>query len=95
MRFILLVLCAVLFLGGRKSVGQEVSGQHGFYLGIHASTNGYGANARYAFSDKFSLRTGYETLKFSYDFDFDEQNVQYDATFDFETGGILLLADYT
>ena len=97
MSFILLMLCISTISSGQETIPskQGTGGNKGFYTGIHASTNGYGLNVRYAFSEKFSLRTGYENLKFGYDFDFDEQDIEYDATFDFKTGGILLLADYT
>jgi hypothetical protein len=67
----------------------------GFYLGGQVSTNGWGFTARYAFNDWFSLKTGYETLSLSHDFDFDENNISYDATIDYKTGGILLLADFS
>lgn len=67
----------------------------GLYLGASASTNGWGVNARYTFNDWLSLKTGYETLSFSHDFKFHEDDIQYDANFDFKTGGILCLADFS
>lgn len=67
----------------------------GLYLGASASTNGWGVNARYAFNHWFSLKTGFETLAFTYNFDFDEYDIDYNADFDFNTGGILLLADFS
>ncbi|MDX8341027.1 hypothetical protein SLH46_17645 [Draconibacterium sp. IB214405] len=66
----------------------------GLYLGGQVSTNGFGGNLRYAFNDNFSVRTGYETLSLSVDFDFDENDIAYDATMDFKTGGILALVDF-
>jgi hypothetical protein len=67
----------------------------GFYIGAQASTNGWGATARYAFNDWFSLKTGYENLSVSYNFDFSEYEISYDAKMDYKTGGILLLADFS
>lgn len=69
-------------------------GAKGLYLGGQISTNGFGGNLRYAFNDKFSVRTGYETLSLNYDFDFDENDISYLAEMDFKTGGILALFDY-
>lgn len=92
---IFMLLCLVFISQAQDKSDKDLNSNHGFYLGAHASTNGWGINARYAFNDKFSLRTGYETLNFSYDFDFSESDISYDANFDFKTGGILLLADYT
>ena len=66
----------------------------GFYFGGGASTNGWGFNARYAFNNWFSLKTGFETLSFSYNFDFDEYDIDYNADLNYKTGGVLLLADY-
>lgn len=67
---------------------------NGFYFGGSASTNGWGFNGRYAFNNWFSLKAGFETLSFSYNFDFDEYDIDYNADLDYQTGGILLLADF-
>jgi hypothetical protein len=67
----------------------------GFYLGSHASTNGWGFNARYAFNDWLALKTGFERLNFTYNFDFDENGIDYNADFDYHSGGILLLGDFS
>lgn len=74
---------------------QKANVNNGFYLGAAASTNGWGLNARYAFNNWFSLKTGYETLSLSYTFNFDENDIDYDADLDFKTGGILALADFS
>ena len=92
---IFMMLCFVFTTQAQEASKNESNFNRGFYLGAHASTNGWGVNARYAFSNKFSLRTAYESLKFNHEFDFHEDEIQYDAEFDFKTGGILLLADYT
>lgn len=92
---IFMLMCLAIFSHAQDKPIKNTTSNKGFYLGAHASTNGWGVNARYAFSNKFSVRTGYENLEFGYDFDFSENDIQYDASFDFKTGGILLLADYT
>jgi hypothetical protein len=72
---------------------QKTSYYNGFYLGAHASTNGWGFNAKYAINDWLAFKTGYESLRFSKNFDFEEFDIEYAATLDFKTGGILALAD--
>lgn len=67
----------------------------GLYFGGSASTNGWGFSARYAFNNWFSLKTGFETLTFNYNFDFDEYDINYNADLDYKTGGVLLLADFS
>ncbi len=77
-----------------NSLGNSMPEAKGLFLGAQISTNGFGGNLRYAFSEKFSFRTGYETLSLSYDFDFDENDISYNAEIDFKTGGVLALFDY-
>lgn len=91
-------LLCTYFTASTQEIPEEkikTSLSDGFYLGGQISTNGFGFTARYAFNDWFSLKTGYETLSLGYDFDFDENDIDYDATLDFKTGGILLLADFS
>jgi hypothetical protein len=90
------LLCAYFAASAQEmsTENTKTSLHDGFYLGGQASTNGWGFTARYAFNDWFSLKTGYESLSLSYDFDFDENDISYDATLDYKTGGILLLADF-
>ncbi|MCY1722511.1 hypothetical protein OU798_19330 [Prolixibacteraceae bacterium Z1-6] len=95
-------LIVVLLLFFNAAHSQEIEAtkyksslNSGLYLGAAVSTNGWGFNARYAFNDWFSLKTGYETLSLSYSFDFDEYDVEYKADLDFKTGGILALADFS
>lgn len=66
----------------------------GLYLGATASTNGWGGELKYLFNKRFTVRSGYETFKFSRDFVFEENDVDYDATVDFTTGGIFVLGDF-
>ena len=98
-----LILLLMLIFAGVNSMAQEEdygsmyksNDFTGFYLGGNASTNGWGFNARYAFNNWFALKTGFETLNFTYNFDFDENGIDYNADFDYKTGGILLLADFS
>lgn len=66
----------------------------GLFIGGQASTNGLGFNLRYMFGERLTLKTGIETLSLNYNFKFDENDISYDAAFDYKTGGLFLLADY-
>lgn len=66
----------------------------GFYVGGVASTNGWGGEVKYIFNKHFTIKSSYETLKFSHDFGFNENDMDYDATFDYKSGGISLLGDF-
>lgn len=52
------------------------------------STLGYGLEADYVISDKFSVRGQFNT--FSYDFDLDEDDIEYDSSLDLSSYGVLL-----
>ena len=65
-----------------------------FFAGGQASTNGLGLNMGYILNKRISFRTGFETLKFGVNFDFDESDVTYDANLNYKTGGIFLVADF-
>lgn len=99
-RISLMGLLLVLICSSITSTAQDLStSRHkvdrGLFIGAQGSTNGWGFNARYAFNKRFSLKTGYETLAISYNFDFEEVDIEYNADLDFNTGGILFLADYS
>ncbi|QGY42359.1 hypothetical protein GM418_01415 [Maribellus comscasis] len=66
----------------------------GLYTGGHASTNGLGVNVGYVVNKRFTFRTGFETMKLNSNFDFDENDISYNADLHYKTGGIFLLADY-
>jgi hypothetical protein len=94
-------LFLVLFLFSTKIQAQEeekisysLEENKGLYLGAIGSTNGWGGEIKYLFNKRFTLRSGYETLNFTYVFDFDENEVEYDATMDYKTGGVFLLGDF-
>ncbi len=73
----------------------KTSSYSGLYIGSQASTNGWGFNARLALNDWFSLKSGYENLNLSYDFNFEEYDISYSANMDYKTGGIMILADFS
>jgi len=95
---ILLIAMSFLILPARAqndmNLNSPVSSEYrGFYLGAQASTNGWGFNAKYSVNKWLAFKTGYETLSFSYNFDFNEYDIEYNADMNYKTGGILLLAD--
>ena len=66
----------------------------GLFVGGQATTNGLGFNAGYIFGKRFTLKAGLESLNLSYSFLFDENDISFDADFNYKTGGLFLLADY-
>lgn len=93
---ILIVFCFSTFNGRTQDVTPSNSDEEfeGFYIGGVISTNGWGAEAKYIFNKRWTVRTGYEVLNYNYSFKFDENNISYDATMSYKTGGIPLLADF-
>ena len=65
-----------------------------FFAGGQASTNGLGVNLGYILNRRISFRTGFETLKFAVNFDFDENDITYNSDLNYKTGSVFLLADY-
>ncbi|NQU54959.1 MAG: hypothetical protein HQ522_20765 [Bacteroidetes bacterium] len=66
----------------------------GLYIGGQASTGGWGADVRYVFNKTITLKGGIETLNLDYEFNFNESDIEYDATLDYTTGGFFLMADF-
>ena len=66
----------------------------GFYIGGVLSTNGWGGEIKYILNKRFTIKSSFETLNFSSDYSFNESDIDYDATFDYKTGGISLLGDF-
>jgi len=93
------LLCVIAFLnfsfaGSDSKKNNPVKENLKFAIAGHTSTNGLGLNLVYSISDNFSVRGGYEKLKFNIGFDFDENDIDYDANLDYKTGSISVLADY-
>lgn len=97
--FTILIL---LFVGGLAPVlaqenavaEQSAVKTSGFYAGAHASTNGLGFNIKYIASKNFTFKTGYETLSLNHAFSFSEDEMDFAADLDYNTGGLFLLADW-
>ncbi|WP_167605597.1 hypothetical protein [Maribellus sediminis] len=102
-RFCTLAFMAVLLMYGLHVSAQDdqfptsykTTDFSGFYLGGNASTNGWGFNAKYVFNNWFALKTGFETMNFTHNFDFDENGIDYNAYFDYQSGGVLFLGDFS
>lgn len=99
LKYLLIAFLLILITG--FSNGQETTPQstnnsdfHGLYAGGVASTNGWGGELKYLLTKHFTVKAGFEKLNLSYDFSFDENDIDYDATMDYLTGGIFLLADF-
>lgn len=67
---------------------------YGLYLSGQASTNGFGGTVACMLNKKLTLRGGFETLQINYGFNFDENDISYDANLDYNTGAVFLLADF-
>ncbi len=96
--FLLLVMCLIpaknSFSQEELSVPASKTNLKGMYMGGVASTNGYGGEVKYIFNKWFTLKSGYETLNLSASFNFDENDISYDANMDYKTGGFFLLSDF-
>ncbi|SHF86403.1 hypothetical protein SAMN05444274_11114 [Mariniphaga anaerophila] len=66
----------------------------GLYIGGQATTNGLGFNVRYILGKRLTLKTGVESLSLNYNYEFEENDISYDADFNYKTGGIFLMGDY-
>jgi hypothetical protein len=93
---ILTLLCSHLFLSAqdKTSINSGDEECRGFYLGGTISTNGWGGEIKYIFNKRFTVRSGFESLKYTYDYNFDQNEIEYDASVDYKAGGISLLGDY-
>ena len=94
MFLLLLAIATTAVAQKEKSPSYESDNFKGYYLGATGSTNGWGGEVKYLFNKQFTVKSGYETLKLKYDFSFEENDVDYDATMDYKTGGFYLLGDF-
>ena len=58
------------------------------------STMGPGASFIYRFHRDWALRAGYENIRFTWPFSFDENDIHYDADLKYKSGSVSLLADW-
>jgi hypothetical protein len=93
---VVLTIFSVLITNAQENVPNigKTEEFKGFYLGGTASTNGWGGEVKYIFTKRLTAKTGYETLNLSQDFGFSENDIDYDATLDYKTGGIFVLGDF-
>ncbi len=90
-----LLLCSSHFSKAQNKITTtDKKNFKGLYIGGVASTNGWGGELKYIFNKHFTIKSSYETLNFSTDYSFNESDINYDATFDYKTGGISLLGDF-
>jgi hypothetical protein len=66
----------------------------GFYAGGQASTNGLGLNVKYILNQNFTFKAGYETLAFNHSFSYNQNDIDFAADLDYNTGGLFLLAEW-
>jgi hypothetical protein len=98
---VFIVSIAFLFLSSSTVSGEEEDillkshyVNQGLYLGGQASTNGWGFDVRYIINKTITIKTGFERLKLTHDFNFVESNIDFNAELDYKTGGIFLMADF-
>jgi hypothetical protein len=92
----------IFFLITGSASGQNISDTDqnapekikGLFIGGQASTNGLGFNLRYVFGKRVTIKSGVESLNLNYSFQFDENDISYNADFNYKTGGSFLMADY-
>jgi hypothetical protein len=99
LKFTLLTIFITVVILPAKAVEKPANDEteiatSGFFAGGQASTNGLGFNVKYILNKRFTLKTGYETLGFSRSFEFDENDIEYAADLNYNTGGLFLLADF-
>lgn len=94
--FFIILLTAFYLLGNaQKRIPTTYNDDFkGFYIGGVLSTNGWGGEVKYIVNKRFTIKSSYETLKFSTVYSFKESNIEYDATFDYKSGGASLLGDF-
>jgi len=92
-------LLVILIFGANPINAQDYTGieplhmTRGLYAGGQAATSGLGLNLRYVLSKHITLKSGYETLNFNRNFDFDENDITYDASLNYKTGGVFAMVD--
>lgn len=69
-------------------------GYKGFYLGATISTNGWGGELKYILNKRFTVRTGYETLKLSENINYTQDDIDFETSFNYKTGSVFLLGDF-
>jgi hypothetical protein len=94
--FLVIFLSGIYFFGNaqEKIPTTDKEDFKGFYAGGVLSTNGWGGEIKFILNKRFTIKSSFETLNFSSDYSFNESNINYNATFNYKTGGISLLGDF-
>ncbi len=66
----------------------------GLYLGGIISTNGWGGELKYVFNKRLAVRSGHETLNLSQNINYNQDDIDFETSFDYKTGSIFLLGDF-
>lgn len=97
----LVILVILLFISAKTLFAEELIPEEdvknkgiGFFVGGHASTNGLGLNVEYVFNKRISLKSGFENFDLNPSFNYSENEISYDATINYKTGGIYVFADF-
>jgi len=91
---LLLVVTSNTYAQENESFKMSNMQYKGLYLGAQASTNGWGFDARYIFNKTITVKMGFEKLNYFTSIDFNEGDIDYNASLDYKTGGISLLVDF-
>jgi hypothetical protein len=87
LRFWIVSLSLLLSAG---SMAQDLS----LGVALKGSTLGFGGDAILGINDKMAVRLGYDRMGFGFDFNFEEQDIEYDVTANIKAGSLLALYDY-
>lgn len=63
-------------------------------LGVSMSTNGPGALLSLAAGNSLFVNIGYEQMSLNYPFSFEENDINYDASLDYKSGSLSIIADF-
>jgi hypothetical protein len=86
--FSLLVFMAVLFVTPIKAQNM------GLGIALKASTMGIGGDVALGINDKMDVRVGFDMMSFKKNFNFNESDINYDATATIKSGSVTALFDY-
>ena len=92
LKLVFLILLMTVF--GVVNLVAQKEFSRGLGVAAKSSTNGFGGDAIFNFHPKMSLRLGYEKLAMGFNYNFDEESIDYTAHVDYQTGSLSLLFDY-
>jgi len=91
----------IIFLLAQNTLSSQVNPEIetlretiGLYAGGQAATSGFGLNLRYILNKNITLKTGIEKLNLNRNFNFNENDITYDASFNYKTGGLFFMTDF-